>query len=137
MSDATTILAELKTALATISGMTVRTDLAATETTSAVLPVMTLWSTADARMDGQGYGALAYTRTVIIEAKMAATSTYGAALDALLTAVRTLISPSGLSQNFGKALDIREQEVRFFHPAPDSQVAIVQITLAIDYLERF
>lgn len=137
MSDATTILAELKTALGTISSVTVRTDLAATETTSATLPVISVWSTDDRLASDHGYSARAYTRAAIVEAKVAATSTYAATLDTLLTAIRTLISPSAQQRAFTKALAIREQAVRFFHPAPDSKIALVQITLEIDYLERF
>lgn len=135
MSDITTILADLATQLSAIAP--VRVGQAALETTSAALPVIALWSTTDQPLAEQSYRTPAYTRTVVIEAQIAATATFGDALDTMLSAVRRVMQPQIGQAASAKALAIREQNARFFLPAVDSKIAIVQITLEIDYLERF
>lgn len=138
MSDATLALADLATKLKTVAA--VRTGRAALETTSADLPVITIWSTEDRPAEDQGYGyALQFTRAVTIECKQAATSAYHDALDTILTAVRRalrddLMSGSPLS---GYATALRQNAARFFAPADGSDIAVVQVTLEFDYLERF
>ena len=136
MSDASLAMADLATKLGTVA--TVRVGLAATETTSATLPVITLWSTNDAPVEAaQGRGH-EYTRTVVIEYKAAA-STFCDGLDTALTAIRNaikteLVSSISLS---GYANQLRQTGARFFSPADNSDIAIVQVTLEFDYLERF
>lgn len=138
MSDATLALADLATKLKPVAA--VRTGRAALETTSAELPVITIWSTEDRQAADQGYGyALQFTRAVTIECKLAATSAYHDALDTILTAVRRalredLMSGSPLS---GYATALRQNAARFFAPADGSDIAVVQVTLEFDYLERF
>lgn len=138
MSDATLAIAALATKLATVA--TARTGRAALETTSATLPVITLWSTDDRPADDQGYGyAMQYTRTVVIECKLTATAAYHDALDTVLTAIRQALrsdlhSGSPLS---GYATALRQNAARFFAPADGSEIAVVQVTLDFDYLERF
>lgn len=138
MSDATLALAALATKLRPVAA--VRTGRAALETTSAELPVITIWSTDDRPAEDQGYGyALQFTRAVTIECKLAATSAYHDALDTILTAVRRalredLMSGSPLS---GYATALRQNAARFFAPADGSDIAVVQVTLEFDYLERF
>lgn len=138
MSDATLALADLATKLAVVAS--VRTGRAALETTSADLPVITIWSTDDRPAEDQGYGyAVQFTRSVTIECKQAATSAYHDALDTTLTAIRRvlrddLMSGSPLS---GYATALRQNAARFFAPAEGSGIAVVQVTLEFDYLERF
>jgi len=138
MSNATLALADLATKLKPVAA--VRTGRAALETTSAELPVITIWSTDDRPAEDQGYGyALQFTRAVTMECKLAATSAYHDALDTILTAVRRalredLMSGSPLS---GYATALRQNAARFFAPADGSDIAVVQVTLEFDYLERF
>lgn len=138
MSDATLALADLAAKLATVA--TVRTGRAALETTSAALPIITIWSTEDRPADDQGYGyAMQFTRAVTIECKLAATPAYHDALDTVLTAIRRalredLMSGAPLS---GYATALRQNAARFFCPADGSEIAVVQVTLEFDYLERF
>lgn len=136
MSDASLAMADLATKLASVA--TVRTGLTATETTSATLPVITLWSINDAPVDGNQGRGHEYTRTLVIEYKAVASS-FGDGLDTALTAVRNalkteLVSSISLS---GYANRLRQTGARFFVPADNSDIAIVQVTLEFDYLERF
>lgn len=136
MSDASLAIADLATKLAGVA--TVRTGLTATESTSAALPVITVWSTNDAPVESaQGRGH-EYTRTVVIEYKAAA-STFGDGLDTALTAIRRAIKTELLSSVSlsGYANQLRQTGARFFAPADNSDIAIVQVTLEFDYLERF
>lgn len=136
MSDATLAIADLASKLASVA--TVRVGLAATETTSATLPVITIWSTNDAPIDvNQGRGH-EYTRTVVLEYKAVADK-FGDGLDNALTAIRNaikteLVSSVSLS---GYANQLRQTSARFFAPADNGDTAIVQVTLEFDYLERF
>ena len=136
MSDASLAIADLAAKLASVA--TVRVGLAATETTSAALPVITIWSTNDAPVNvnqGQGHE---YTRTVVIEYKAVADK-FGDGLDTALTAIRNtikaeLVSSISLS---GYANQLRQTAARFFAPADNGDTAIVQVTLEFDYLEHF
>jgi len=137
MSDASLAIAALETALAAVAP--VRTGRAALETTSAVLPVITIWSTDDRPSADPGYwSVMQYTRTVVIEAKAAATETYHTALDDVLTGIRRALqtSPNHPKLLSGYATALRQTGVRFFAPADNGAVAILQLTLEIDYLER-
>ena len=138
MSDATLAIAALKTALQSVA--TVLTGRAALETTSATLPVITIWSTSDQPAAEQGYGyALQYTRSVTIEYKATAGAGFHDDLDTALSAIRRalkneLTDGSPLS---GYATALRQNTATFFAPADNSAIAVVQITLEFDYLERF
>ena len=138
MSDATLALADLAAKLAVVAP--VRAGRAALETTSVDLPVITIWSTEDRPADDQGYGyAVQFTRSVTIECTLTATPAYHDALDTVLTAIRRalredLMSGSPLS---GYATALRQNAARFFAPAEGSGIAVVQVTLEFDYLERF
>lgn len=137
MSDIITARGELAALLTPIAP--VRTGRAALETTSATLPVITLWSTADAPAADQGYAAPAYTRTTILEYKSAATATYDADLDDVLRRIRQALKPAIGSPPLSHALAIRETVVRFFAPDPtqsSGDTAAMQVTFEIDYLER-
>lgn len=134
MSDITAILADLATQLSAIAP--VRMGQSALETTSAALPVITLWSTADQPVTDQVYCVPAYTRTAVIEAKVAATAAFGDALDTVLSAVRRVLQPQIGQTASAKALEIRELNAQFYLPTVDSKIAVVQITLEIDYLNR-
>lgn len=136
MSDASLAIADLATKLA--SAGTVRTGLSATETTSATLPVITIWSINDEPVEANQGRGHEYTRTVVVEYKAAA-STFGDGLDTALTAIRRalgaeLISSISLS---GYATRLRQTGARFFAPVDNSAIAVVQVTLEFDYLERF
>lgn len=136
MSDASLAMADLATKLGSVA--TVRVGLAATETTSAALPVITIWSTNDAPVDGNQGRGHEYTRTLVIEYKAVA-SNFGDGLDAALTAIRNAIKTelaSSVSLS-GYANQLRQTGARFFAPADNSDIAIVQVTLEFDYLERF
>ena len=138
MSDATLALADLATKLATVAP--VRTGRAALETTSVDLPVITIWSTEDRPADDQGYGyAMQFTRAVTIESKQSATATYHDALDTVLTAIRRALREDMMSGSplSGYATALRQNSARFFAPADGSEIAVVQVTLEFDYLERF
>ena len=136
MSDASLAIADLASKLAGVA--TVRVGLAATETTSATMPVITIWSTNDAPVDANQGRGHEYTRTVVLEYK-AADEKFGDGLDTALTAIRNalkteLVSSISLS---GYANQLRQTGARFFAPADNSDTAIVQVTLEFDYLERF
>ena len=139
MSDATLALADLAAKLATVAE--VRTGRAALEIPdNAELPVITLWSTDDRPAADQGYGyAVQFTRRATIECKLVATSAYHDALDTALTAIRRalredLMSGSPLS---GYATALRQNAASFWAPEDGSKIAVVQVTLEFDYLERF
>lgn len=137
MSDASLAMAALATALTAVAP--VRTGRAALETTSATLPVITLWSTSDEPAAEQGYGAATqYTRTVVIEAKVFPTAAYHDALDTVLTGIRRALKPDLLNPDLlgGYATALRQTGARFFAPADNGAVALLQLTLEIDYLER-
>lgn len=137
MSDATSALEALATALSAVAP--VRTGRAALETTSVPLPVITLWSTEDVPATEQGYGtALQYTRTVLLELKVAASETYPVDLDTALTGIRRALRPDATHQFplAGYAVALRQTGTRFFAPADNGAVAMLQLTLEIDYLER-
>lgn len=138
MSNATLAIADLATKLAAVAP--VRTGRAALETTSAALPVITIWSTSDRPADEQGYGyALQYTRSVIIECQIAASAAYHDALDTVLTGIRRALQQDwrNVSPLSGHATSLRQNTASFYIPADNSTVAVVQVALEFDYLERF
>jgi hypothetical protein len=126
-------IAALKAQLATV--YTTRTGRAALETTSATLPVITIYSTGDARAVDQDYSDLTFTRRLTIEVKIAATSTYDDTLDDALAAIRAVIQPDTLTGAWwgGNALRVEETNAAFFAPAPNSNEAVLQINLEFDY----
>lgn len=137
MSDAALARQELAALLTAIAP--VRTGRAALETTSATLPVITLWNTGETQATDQGYGAPAYTRSLTLEYKATASAAYDDALDTVLRAIRLALKPPLGGSPLTHALALRETSVRFF--APDlsqggSEIAVLQITFEIDYLER-
>jgi len=134
MSAITSALAELTTLLTPVAP--VLTGRAALETTSPVLPVITLISLNDGRAGDQDYDTWAYTRRAVIEYKLAATAIYPARMDAALQAIRALLVPddSGLWLG-GYARDLRETAVNFLHPEPHGPDAALQITIELDYSE--
>lgn len=137
MSEASHALSALATALAVVAP--VRTGRAALETTSATLPVITIWNTDDRPAADPGcWPAMQYTRTVVIEVKVAATETYPAVLDDALSGIRRALqtSPTDPTLLSGHATEIRQIHVRFFAPADNGDAAILQLTLEIDYLDR-
>jgi len=126
-------IAALKAQLETIC--TTLTGRAALETTSATLPVITLYSTGDARAADQDYSDLTFTRRLTIEVKIAATATYDSTLDDALAAIRAAINPDALTGEWwgGNALRVQETNAAFFAPAPNSNEAVLQINLEFDY----
>jgi hypothetical protein len=126
-------IAALKVQLATV--YTTRTGRAALETTTATLPVITIYSTGDARAADQDYSDLTFTRRLTVETKIAATSTYDDTLDDALAAIRAVIQPDALTGAWwgGNALRVEETSAAFFAPAPNSNEAVLQITLEFDY----
>ena len=137
MSDASLAIAALATAVTAVAP--VRTGRAALETTSATLPVITIWSTDDRpATDNSGYGPLLYTRTLVVEVKTAATESYHSGLDDALTGIRRALqtSPGNPFPLDGYAKGLRQTAVRFFAPADNGAIAAMQVTLEIDYLER-
>lgn len=126
-------IAALKTQLATVA--TVLAGRAALETTSATLPVITIYSTGDARATDQDYSDLTFTRRVTVETKIAATSAYDETLDDTLALIRAAIQPDTLTGEWwgGNALRVQETNAAFFAPAPNSNEAVLQISLEFDY----
>lgn len=137
MSNITLARAELAAMLASIAP--VRTGLAALETTSADLPVITLFSTGETVSGEQEYGVdVTYTRALTIEYKTTASADYDDDLEGVLSAIRaTLKSPDG-DPVIPHALNVRDTGARFF--APDlsrggSSMAVLQMTLEIEYVD--
>lgn len=126
-------IAALKVQLATV--YTTLTGRTALETTSATLPVITIYSTGDTLATDQDYSDLTFTRRLTIEAKIAATATYDSALDDALAAIRAVINPDVLTGEWwgGNALRVQETSAAFFAPAPNSNEAVLQINLEFDY----
>jgi len=126
-------IAALKVQLATV--YTTLTGRTALETTSATLPVITIYSTGDTLATDQDYSDLTFTRRLTIEAKIAATATYDSALDDVLTAIRAVINQDTLTGEWwgGNALRVQETSAAFFAPSPNSNEAVLQINLEFDY----
>ena len=126
-------IAALKAQLATV--YTTRTGRAALETTSATLPVITVYSTGDSRAADQDYSDLTFTRRLTIEVKIAATATYDSVLDDALAAIRAVIDQDALTGAWwgGNSLRVQETNAAFFAPAPNSNEAFLQINLEFDY----
>ena len=126
-------IAALKIQLATVA--TVLAGRPALETTSATLPVITVYSTGDSRASDQDYDDLTFTRRLTLETKVAATATYDDTLDDILALIRAAIQPDALTGEWwgGNALRVEETNAAFFAPAPNSNEAVLQITLEFDY----
>lgn len=126
-------IAALKTQLETV--YPVLRGRAALETTSATLPIITLYSTGDSRAADQDYSDLTFTRRLTIEVKITATSAYDDTLDDVLSAIRETIVPDSLTGEWwgGNALRVQETSATFFAPAPNSNEAVLQINLEFDY----
>jgi hypothetical protein len=126
-------IAALKAQLATV--YTTRTGRSALETTTATLPVITIYSTGDSRAAEQDYSDLTFTRRLTVEVKIAATSSYDDTLDDALAAIRAAIQQDALTGAWwgGNALRVEETNAAFFAPAPNSNEAVLQITLEFDY----
>jgi len=126
-------LAALKGQLATV--YPTLTGRPALETTSATLPVLTIYSTGDARAADQDYDDLTFTRRLTVECKIAATATYDDVLDDALTALRAAIQPDAADGEWwgGNALRVQETSIAFFAPAPNSNEAVLQMNLEFDY----
>jgi hypothetical protein len=135
MSVITSAFTALATALGAVA--TVRTGRPALETTSATLPAITLVSLNDARATEQNYDAWTYTRSAVIEYKLAAAATYPAAMDTALKNIRAvLVQSAGTGQWLGgHALAVRETAVTFLHPEPHGTDAALQVSIEIDYSE--
>lgn len=136
-SDCALARAELAAKLASIAP--VRLGRAALETTSAALPVWTIWSTGDQLAEDQGFAAPHYRRRLTAEYKMAATATYDDALDAVLRSMRRALRPSVGEPVLPHATALQETAVRFY--APDLTVqggaeAVLQVDFELGYLER-
>ncbi len=134
--SASAAIAALKVLLGTVA--TVRTGRDALETTSATLPVITLYSINDSRATVQEYDELIFTRQMIVEYKTAATATYDTALDTALAALRAVIQPDGGAAPAGQwlggnALRLEETGAQFLPPTPNSNEAVLQVTLEFDY----
>ncbi len=126
-------LAALKAQLTTI--YPTQTGRAALETTSATLPVLTLYSTGDGFASEQDYSDQTFTRRVTLELKVAATALYDETLDDALAALRAVIQPDAVTGAWwgGQALRVQETSAAFFAPAPNSNEAVLQMTLEFDY----
>lgn len=138
MSDITLARAELASLLAQIAP--VRTGRDALETTSATLPVIVLWSTGDTTNNQSGFTSPDHTRAITLEYKVKASAAHDDDLDTALSAIRSALAPSSALAALPHATALRETSARFF--APDlsqggSDIAVLQINLEIDYLERF
>lgn len=139
MSDIALARAELVALLTPIAP--VRTGRNALETTSAPLPVIVLWSNEDRPVEQQeqGYMASAYTRPINLEYQCTASAAYDDDLDAVLRSVRLALKPRIGGSPLPHAVAVRETGARFPAPALSqggSVIAVLQINLEIDYLER-
>jgi hypothetical protein len=137
MSDIKTARAELVALLTPIAP--VRTGQAALETTSAALPVWTLWSTGDQLAEDQGFAVPHYRRRLTAEYKMAATATYDDDLDDVLHTMRRALCPSVGEPVLPHATALQEIAVRFYAPDLTVQggtIAILQVDFELGYLER-
>lgn len=137
-SDIALARAELAALLTTIAP--VLTGRAALETTSATLPVITIWDISDSPAQQQGYATTQHTRQLTAEYKAVASADYDADLDEVLHDIRAALKPTLGESVLPHATAIRETAVRFFAPAITeagaSSIAALQISFEIDYLER-
>lgn len=135
MSDIKTARAELAALLTPIAP--VRMGRAALETTSAELPVITLWSTGDTPTDQTAAGLAEYARALTLEYKITAADDYDDDLDDALHAIRAALRRRIGIPSLPHATDLQETSARFFAPADGSNIAVLQITFNLTYLERF
>lgn len=134
MSDIKLARAELAALLSSIAP--VRMGRAALETTSAPLPVITLWSTGDTPTDLTSGSVAEYTRTLTLEYKTTASEDYDDALDDALSDLRAALFIGIGATPLDHATRIQETSARFFAPADGSAIAVLQLTLELTYLER-
>ncbi len=135
MSDILLARAELAALLTPIAP--VRTGRAALETTSADLPVITLWSTGDTPTNQTAAHLAEQTRALVLEYKAPATDAYDDDLDNALHAIRASLRRQIGIPSLPHATDLQETSVRFFAPADGSGSAVLQINFNVNYLERF
>jgi hypothetical protein len=118
----------------------VKTGRAALETTSATLPVITIWDISESPAQAQGFATPQYTRQVTAEYKATASAAYDADMDDVLHRIRAALKPTLGEPVLTHATAIRETAVRFYAPATNeagaSSIASLQISFEIDYLER-
>ena len=137
-SDIALARAELAARLATIAP--VLTGRAALETTSATLPVITIFDIGDSPVQPQGFATPQYTRQLTAEYKAVASAAYDADMDEVLHSIRAALKPKIGEPVLPHATAIRETAVRFFAPAITeagaSSICSLQISFEIDYLER-
>lgn len=130
----TTAISTLATRLGAVATTRIGRD--ALETTSATLPIITIWSTGDALATAQDYYDYPVrTRTIAIEYKLdGEPDDYHEDLDAALAALLAVIAPDAEGTWLaGAALELRASAVRWFHPGNGSNLAAVQFTVDIDY----
>lgn len=135
MSDATlarqTLIGLLQTVVADV-----RSERAALETTSAELPVMTVFTQSDDPVSDELPGRYRYTRSVIVELKIAASADYETQLDTYLAAIRKALYPKPRSMILGGyAHKITVGSARIVAPGPQDQTAILQLQISYDYRE--
>ncbi len=112
----------------------VRTGRGALETTSAALPVITVWSRSDALAAEQDYDYPTYARSAVIEYKASAGDDYQPALDAALVAIRAALEPDADGRWLGgSALMLRQEGATFSHPVDGGDAAVIQISITLDY----
>lgn len=140
MSNITLARAELAALLASVAP--VRTGLAALETTSADLPVITIGSNSgDTVSPDQDYGdSVAYDRVLTVEYKAHASATYSDDLDDVLSAIREkLKSPDG-DPAIPHARNVRVTGSRVIDPSfsrggSSPPIAVLQVIVEIEYLD--
>lgn len=137
-SDIALARAELAALLATVAP--VLTGLVSLETTSATLPVITIFDIGDSPAQPQSYGVTQHTRQLTAEYKAVASADYDADMDEVLHTIRAALKPPIGKSVLPHATAIRETAVRFFAPAITergaSSICSLQISFEIDYLER-
>lgn len=135
MSDATlarqTLVGILQTVVATV-----RSESAALETTSADLPVLTVFTQSDEPASDASPGSYRYTRTLVAELKIAATADYETQLDTYLAAIRKALYPKPRSLILeGHAHKLTVGAARLLEPKPQDRTAILQLQISYDYRE--
>lgn len=137
MSNITLARAELAALLASIAP--VRIGRAALETTSADFPIITLFSTGETVSGDQEYGDdVTYIRTLTIEYKATASTTYDDDLDGVLSSMRAKLKSSDGNHVIPHALNVRDTGARFIVPdfsRGGSAIAVLQINIEIEYVD--
>lgn len=129
------LISKLQAAIANI-----RSERAALETTSAPLPVLTVFSQNDGpspNEDGKNQSRYRFRRQLVAELKIAMSDDYETQLESYLSAMRASLFV--MQREFplsGHALDVASGEARFLIPEPESRTASLQLSIYFDYLER-